>query len=105
VTYVEKPSTSAYKGEVTTASPNQESKAAENVDTEASRAMGDWDHGKKVGKKCTACHPIKEGGKNKIGPALDSGLGRKVAALSEYKYTKACVAKGKAGTSEEMNGF
>ena len=35
VFYVEKPSTSAYKVEVSTASSNQDSNAAENVDIEA----------------------------------------------------------------------
>tara|TARA_B100000700_G_scaffold157891_1_gene175164 strand:- start:279 stop:809 length:531 start_codon:yes stop_codon:yes gene_type:complete len=105
VFYVEKPSTSAYKVEVSTASSNQDSNAPENVDIEALLAMGDLDHGKKVWKKCSACHSIKEGGKNKIGPALYSVLGRNVAALSDYKYSKAFVAYGKAWTFEEMNGF
>ena len=45
------------------------------------------------------------GGKNKIGPALYSVLGRNVAALGDYKYSKAFVAYGKSWTFEEMDGF
>jgi len=105
VFHVEKPNTSAYKVEVSTASSNQDSKAGEIVDIAALLAMGDLDHAKKVWKKCSACHSIKKGGKNKIGPALYSVLGRNVAALDNYKYSKALVAYGKIWTLEEMNGF
>ena len=56
-------------------------------------SLGDVEHGKKVFKKCAACHSIKEGGKNKIGPALWSVMLRKSGELSDFKYF------------EEMNGF
>ena len=105
VFHVEKPNTSAYKVEVSTASSNQDSNTSENEDIAALLAMGDLDHGKKVWKKCSACHSIKKGGKNKIGPALYSVLGRNVAALDNYKYSKAFIAYGKSWTFEEMNGF
>ena len=103
--HVEKPNTSAYKVEVSTASSGQDSNTGELVDISALLAMGDLDHGKNVWKKCSACHSIKKGGKNKIGPALYSVLGRNVAALGDYKYSKAFVAYGKTWTFEEMNGF
>jgi cytochrome c len=105
VFHVEKPNTSAYKVEVSTASSNQDSNTSENEDIAALLAMGDLDHGKKVWKKCSACHSIKKGGKNKIGPALYSVLGRNVAALDNYKYSKAFIAYGKSWTFEEMSGF
>ncbi|MFL2886495.1 MAG: c-type cytochrome [Candidatus Pelagibacter sp.] len=105
VFHVEKPNTSAYKVEVSTASSSQDSNANEKVDIAALFAMGDVDHGKKVWKKCSACHSIKKGGKNKIGPALYSVLGRNIAAISDYKYSKAIVSYGKSWTFEEMNGF
>ena len=105
VFHVEKPNTSAYKIEVSKASSNQDSNTSENVDIAALLAMGDLDHGKKVWKKCSACHSIKKGGKNKIGPALYSVLGRNVAALDNYKYSKAFIAYGKSWTFEEMSGF
>ena len=105
VFHVEKPNTSAYKIEVSTASSSQDSNTGEIVDIAALLAMGDLDHAKKVWKKCSACHSIKKGGKNKIGPALYNVLGRNVAALDDYKYSKALVAYGKSWTIEEMNGF
>ena len=84
VFHVEKPNTSAYKVEVSTASSKEDSGAVQLVDIAALLAMGDLDHGKKIWKKCSACHSIKEGGKNKIGPALYSVLGRNIAELGEH---------------------
>tara|TARA_B100001175_G_C19062432_1_gene427268 strand:- start:49 stop:573 length:525 start_codon:yes stop_codon:yes gene_type:complete len=103
VFHVEKPNTSAYKVEVSTASSKQDSDQV--VDISALLAKADLDHGKKVWKKCAACHSIKKGGKNKIGPALYSVLGRNVAALDNYKYSKAFIAYKNSWTFEEMNGF
>ena len=103
--HVEKPNTSAYKVEVSTASSSQDLNAGEIVDITALLAMGNLDHGNKVWKKCSACHSIKKGGKNKIGPALYNVIGRDVAALSNYKYSKAFVAYGKSWTFEAMNAF
>tara|TARA_B100001029_G_scaffold176946_1_gene180715 strand:+ start:59 stop:589 length:531 start_codon:yes stop_codon:yes gene_type:complete len=103
--HVEKPNTSAYKVEVSTTGSEQDMNEVENVDIAALFAMGDISHGKNVWKKCSACHSIKKGGKNKIGPALYSVLGRNIAALDDYKYSKAFVKYGKSWTFEEMNGF
>jgi len=105
VFHVEKPNTSAYKVEISTASNTESSKASQTIDIAALLAMGNLDDAKKVWKKCSACHSIKKGGKNKIGPALYNVLGRDVAALSDYKYSKAIMAFGKTWTFEEMNGF
>ena len=68
-------------------------------------AKGDVESGKKVFKKCAACHSIKKGGGNKIGPALYNVVGRKVGGLDDYKYSKALTAYGKEWTFEELNGF
>jgi len=103
--HVEKPKTSAYKVEVSTASSAQNSGSGEIVDIKALLAMGNLDDAKKVWKKCSACHSIKKGGKNKIGPTLYNVLGRNVADLDDYKYSKALMAYGKTWTFEEMNGF
>ena len=67
--------------------------------------MGTVEDGQKVFKKCSACHSVKKGGKNKIGPALYNVLGRNVGELSDYKYSKALIAYWKSWTFEEMNGF
>ncbi len=103
--HVEKPNTSAYKVEVSTASSTQDSNTDQLVDITALLAMGNVNDAKKVWKKCSACHSIKKDGKNKIGPALYNVLGRNVAALNDYKYSKALAAYGKSWTFKEMNGF
>ena len=105
VFHVEKPNSSAYKVEVSTVSSTQDSNTDQLVDITALLAMGNVDDAKKVWKKCSACHSIKKDGKNKIGPALYNVLGRNVAALNDYKYSKALATYGKSWTFKEMNGF
>ena len=69
------------------------------------RDSGTVEHGEKVFKKCTACHVINKGGANKIGPVLYGVLGRQVAGISDYKYSKAMASYDKNWTFEEMNGY
>ena len=103
---VEKPSQAAYVVEAptiqTTTSASSESGS---VDIKALLAMGTLEHGKKVFKKCTACHVVAKGGKNKIGPVLYGVLGRQSAAISDYKYSKALLAHGKKWSYGEMNAY
>ena len=68
-------------------------------------SLGDVEHGKKVFKKCAACHSINQGGKNKIGPALWSVMQRKSGELSDYNYSKALLNHGKIWSFAELNGF
>ncbi|MBD1153646.1 cytochrome c family protein [Pelagibacterales bacterium SAG-MED23] len=103
--YVEKPSKSAYKVEFAETDSTKTSATVETVDIAALLAMGSVDHGKKVFKKCSACHSIKKGGRNNIGPALYNVLGRNMGALEDYKYSKALIAFGKDWTFQEMNSF
>ncbi len=105
VFHVEAPSTSAYKVEVWTASSEKSSSIAESVDIAALLALGSVDHGQKVFKKCSACHSIKKGGRNNIGPALYNVLGRNMGGLEDYKYSKALIAFGKDWSFQEMNSF
>ena len=105
ICYVEKPSKSAYKVEFAETDSTKTSATVETVDIAALLAMGSVDHGKKVFKKCSACHSIKKGGRNNIGPALYNVLGRNMGALEDYKYSKALIAFGKDWTFQEMNGF
>ena len=102
---VEKPSTSAYKVEIAQASTSTGPANLETVDIAALLAIGNAEHGQKVFKKCSACHSVKKGGKNKIGPALYNVLGRNMAGLEDYKYSKALIAFGKSWTFQEMNSF
>ena len=80
-------------------------KETASLDLPAFFALGTVDHGKKVFKKCAACHSINEGGKNKIGPALWSVMQRKSGELGDYKYSKALLAYDKIWSFEELNGF
>ena len=75
------------------------------VNISALLAKGNVEHGKKVFKKCAACHSIKEGGKNKIGPALWSVMQRKSGELSDYKYSKALINYDEKWNFAELNGF
>ena len=108
VFYVEKPKTTGYKVEVAendNASQNAKTSEVEEIDISALLAMGNIEHGEKVFKKCSACHVVNKGGENKIGPALYGVLGRQVAALGDYKYSKAMASYDKTWTFEEMNGY
>ena len=107
---VDKLDSSAYKVELPDDGAKQISeestmKADDKVDISALMALGDIAHGEKVFKKCSACHSIEAGGGNKIGPALYNVVGRKIAALEDYKYSKALVEYEKNWSFEELNGF
>ena len=102
---VEKPNTSAYKVEFADVDKTKASSSVQTVDIAALLALGSVEHGQKVFKKCSACHSIKKGGRNNIGPALYSVLGRNMGGVQDYKYSKALIAFGKDWTFEEMNNF
>ena len=104
--HVEKPNVQGYKVEVKLASSSsEESNSESQVDIAALLSMGDIEHGKKVFKKCAACHSINQGGKNKIGPKLWGVMFRPVASVADYKYSKALSGYKKDWSWEEMNGF
>ena len=93
----------AYKVETTTELSS--TKEEEVLDMSAFISLGTVEHGKKVFKKCAACHSINENGKNKIGPALWSVMSRKSGELSDYNYSKALIEHAKVWDFSEMNGF
>ena len=105
--HVDKPKQSAYKIELdeTTKVLSTKIQEDEKVDIAALLALGNIEHGKKVFKKCAACHLINKGADNKIGPALYGVIGRKVASKQDYKYSKAMAGYDKNWTFEEMNGY
>ena len=104
--YVEKPDKAGYVVEIEqTATKTTEKVVKEEIDIAALMAMGDLATGEKVFKKCAACHSIVKGGKNNIGPALYNVVGRKIGAVSDYKYSKALSEYGKEWTFEELNGY
>jgi len=108
--YVEKPEKSAYQvdGVSTSASTTSSATSSDNsesADIMALFASTNASDGAKIFKKCAACHSIAQGGANKIGPALWGVIGRNAGGISDYKYSKAMAAYGKAWSFEEMNGF
>lgn len=103
---VEKPSVEGYKVEVKVASATSaEGDSQSKVDIAALLALGNAEDGKKVFKKCAACHSINQGGGNKIGPKLWNVMFRPVGSVTDYKYSKALSSYGKEWSWEEMNGF
>lgn len=48
---------------------------------------GDEAKGKKIFKKCAACHNVSEGAKHKTGPNLWGIYGAKAAVADGYKYS------------------
>ena len=107
--FVEKPEKPAYQvaniSATATAETTSESSSAGSGDIMALLASASVADGKKIFKKCAACHSIAKGGGNKIGPALWGVLGRKAGSISDYKYSKAMAVHAKPWSLEEMNGF
>ena len=102
---VEAPKT-AFKIEEKNVSQTVEAKSAEgDVDIKALLAMGTVDQGKKIFSTCKSCHSIKEGGGNKIGPALWAVVGRPIGFLNDYKYSKAFAEFGEEWNFETLNSF
>ena len=109
VFHVEKPKKSAYEVEgvelASLAKKTTEVKEVVQLDIKEILALGDLTHGEKVFKKCSACHIVAKGGKNLIGPALYGVVGRPVAYVEGYAYSKALKAHGKNWSFEELNAF
>ncbi|MDP5218963.1 c-type cytochrome [Ruegeria sp. 2205SS24-7] len=64
--------------------------------------------GKKVFKKCKACHQVGEGAKHRTGPALNGIIGANAGAVDGFKYSKAMKAASDGGlvwTDAEMAAF
>ncbi len=107
--HVEKPEKSAYKVEgvelAQSTQVNADVKKVVQVNIKEILAMGDLTHGEKVFKKCSACHIVAKGGKNKIGPALYGIVGKQSAVAEGYSYSKALKAHGKNWSFEELNAY
>ena len=79
--------------------------AAQVMAGAAIASEGDAVKGKKVFKKCSSCHMVGEGAKNKVGPYLTGIVGRAAGTIEKFKYGKSLAAAGEAGlvwTEEEL---
>jgi len=69
---------------------------------------GDVAKGKKIFRKCKACHAVGKTAKNKVGPVLNGVFGRKAATFAGYKYSKgmkAAAEKGLIWDAESLDKF
>lgn len=62
---------------------------------------GDADAGKKVFRKCKACHSLKEG-KHGAGPSLHAILGATAGQADGFRYSKAMAASGVIWTADTL---
>ncbi|MEM7268772.1 MAG: c-type cytochrome [Pseudomonadota bacterium] len=66
--------------------------------------VGDVKKGKKVFKKCKACHQLKAG-KHKVGPSLAGILGQPAGAQEGFRYSKAMADSGLTWDVDTMTAF
>jgi len=69
-------------------------------------AAADPAAGGKALRKCTACHSLDKGGKNKIGPNLWDLIDRPIASVAGYAYSSALTGKsGETWTYDNLDAF
>ena len=61
--------------------------------------------GEKLFKSCKACHTVDKGGKNRAGPNLYGVVGRPVASVEGFRYSKALKAHGGEWSVERLDAF
>ncbi|KAB7614262.1 c-type cytochrome [Amylibacter sp. SFDW26] len=81
-----------------------EEAATEEATLEAVVFAGDIKKGKKVFKKCKACHSVKAG-KNGAGPSLHGIIGAQAAAVEGFKFSKAMKESGITWDAENLTAF
>lgn len=87
----------AYKidvGEDKVADKSKDAKKAAVFDIKPLLVAANPGAGKKVARKCKACHSFEKGGKNKVGPALYGIVNRKIGSAGGFSYSKAMKSKG-----------
>ena len=52
----------------------------------------DVEKGEKTYRKCVSCHMVGPKAKNRVGPQLNGIIGRDIASVSGYKYSKGMIA-------------
>ena len=102
---VKKPDIEGYKVEISSSDVTTQTNTESQVNVAALLALGDIQHGKKIFKKCAACHSINQDGGNKIGPKLWNVMFRTIGSITDYKYSKALSGYKKEWSWEEINGF
>jgi len=61
--------------------------------------------GKKVYRKCKACHTVDDGGRHRVGPNLYGVMGAKIAAKDGFAYSKAFKASDIVWSDENIDAY
>ncbi len=75
------------------------------AELEARLAAADPARGKKVFRKCAACHTAEKGGRKKIGPNLWGIVGAPVGAREGFGYSRAMTAFGGSWSPERLDAY
>jgi len=85
-------------------STGEKSAKAAGGATAVAAVTGDAKKGKKVFRKCKACH-VANSAKNKVGPSLQGIIGSKIASVDGFKYSKAFNEADITWTPENLTKF
>ncbi len=77
----------------------------EDIDLSALLQNASLENGKKIAKQCSACHSFDNSMKIKVGPPLWNIVGREVASISDFKYSKALSDYKKNWSIDELFYF
>ncbi len=64
--------------------------------------------GEKLFRRCSSCHAIGDGAKNKSGPQLNGIVGRTIGSVDGFRYSNGMVAanaEGRVWDTESLDGF
>lgn len=98
------PETPAYSIEIEGDGASAVVEVEAEIDIAALLAEGNADSGKKVAKKCAACHTFDNGGAKKIGPNLYNIIG-KAKASADFGYSSVLQGLGGEWTYQDLLAF
>ena len=78
--------------------------ASTTAATTVAAVTGDATKGKKVFRKCKACH-VADSAKNRVGPSLQGVVGRQIASADGFAYSKAFLGQDLVWTPENLTKF
>jgi cytochrome c len=68
-------------------------------------ATADVAAGKKLFRKCSVCHTVGAGGRNRVGPDLFAIVGRAVGGHAGFRYSGAMASLGGTWTAAMLDAF